>query len=614
MSLLAVATRALPDVRRYSLKQGAWALVYLGLWLGFWQASISLNARFGISWFYPPAGLTLGLMLVFGARAWPLACIAGGLASLQLLPETSPLSLAPLVITSPLCYALYAIALDALGLRPQFNRLPDTVRFLATVPFGALPPALLGASLNVLALKGDDDAWLSGLLTWWMGDMSGILTVTPFVMLAAPRLLGLPQDRHARVGSNGRWLLLTLIACAVLGFFMLAGLPSEPTWQVSTAALILFLAIMFSGLWSGIAGAAGSIFVMTLVLIVLLGITPWHGVATPIESLLFALAVAGLLFGAAVTHQRVLTQRLETLVTERTAEARRKEASFRVLAEGSADVIALFSQRRQLLYLSPTVRELTGYASEDIRHSLPFRKSLVHPDDWDGIERMFQHLQEGQPVFALQYRVMHRNGEWLWLESRARLADNENLAEPHIVITTRDISGSKRVEDRLRMLANQDPLTGCLNRRGFEQLAGEELWRAQRFARPLTLLVLDIDHFKHINDRHGHDVGDQVLDHFCNLVREHCRRSEKFVRLGGEEFAILMPETDIAAATDFAERIRSLVEITPLLHVNGAISFTVSMGLTALRQDDDLPRLLKRADAALYLAKADGRNRVLCAD
>lgn len=322
----------------------------------------------------------------------------------------------------------------------------------------------------------------------------------------------------------------------------------------------------------------------------------------------------GLLLGLSVGSNRRLNQQLETLVAERTAEARRKEASFRVLAEGSADVIALYSQQRRLLYLSPAVRELTGHASEDIKQSPPFRRGLVHPDDWPNLELMFDALQAGQPVYTLQYRIRHRNGEWLWLESRARLAAIADLAEPHIVITTRDISGAKRTEDRLRALANQDPLTGCLNRRGYEQSGSEELWRAQRYGRPLSLLALDIDHFKCINDQHGHDVGDQVLDHFATLVRQRCRRSEKFARLGGEEFAVLMPETSLKAGYEFGEQLRLLVEHSPLLHVNGAIAFTVSMGIAELRRDDDLARLTKRADAALYLAKADGRNRVLSAD
>lgn len=610
-SYSAVVARIPLGLARISWRQWLWALVFIALWVGFWQGTILLNNNIGIRWFYAPAGLSVGLMLVMGARAWPLVYVAAVTADLLFTGQSLPAILATDLI-SPLGYAFYAQVLRRTGLVPRFSNLRDTGLFLSTIPLGTFLPATVGSWAYAVQAEAHLDNWSSHFLAWWIGDMTGIMAVTPFFVLAAPPLV-LASNQYSLPDSNARWLAPTVAAILGLAGLMFTDLRLDPTWAVTLTGLTLFLALISASLLSGIAGSAGTVFLLSMASVVMLGVSGWQAFTSQILVLLFSLSVAGLLFGGSISSFRSLNHRLEYLVSERTAEARRKEISFRVLAEGSADVIALYSQHGRLLYLSPMVRELTGYASEDIKQSLPFRRSLVHPDDWPGVNAMFTALREGQPSYTVQYRIRHRNNDWVWLESRARVAALDNLPEPHIVITTRDISGAKRTEDRLRALANQDPLTGCLNRRGFEQAATEELWRGQRYGRPVSLLVIDIDHFKLINDQHGHDVGDQVLDHFANLIRAHCRRSEKFARLGGEEFALLMPETALSAAQEFGERLRELIEHSPLLHVNGAIQFTVSMGLAELRIDDDLARLIKRADAALYLAKADGRNRVLCA-
>lgn len=168
----------------------------------------------------------------------------------------------------------------------------------------------------------------------------------------------------------------------------------------------------------------------------------------------------------------------------------------------------------------------------------------------------------------------------------------------------------ENANQRLANLARTDDLTGLNNRRAFFELAEQEMARCMRYERPLTLIMLDVDHFKAINDTHGHAVGDAVLIHIAEVLRESARISDIFARYGGEEFVILAPETDREAAHNLAERIRSRLEQQPTI-VNGQdYPVTVSLGLAFLSNHPNLEKLLLEADRALYRAKANGRNRI----
>lgn len=165
----------------------------------------------------------------------------------------------------------------------------------------------------------------------------------------------------------------------------------------------------------------------------------------------------------------------------------------------------------------------------------------------------------------------------------------------------------KRNEARIHELMLRDPLTGVYNRRALGERLAEELARSQRFGHPLGLLMMDIDHFKRINDRFGHLAGDQVLIGIARCLRRHVRKSDFVARYGGEEFVILLPETDAEGARRFAERLRAAIGVLEFGEIPAP---SVSIGVAASREDDTPDRLLQRADAALYAAKRGGRNRV----
>jgi two-component system cell cycle response regulator len=192
---------------------------------------------------------------------------------------------------------------------------------------------------------------------------------------------------------------------------------------------------------------------------------------------------------------------------------------------------------------------------------------------------------------------------------------NEMLARVRTQVRKKRFSARLRDNVQLSLeMAITDALTGLYNRRYMESHLGSLIEQAQARAKPLVLLIVDIDLFKSINDSHGHDAGDDVLREFAIRLKKSIRGIDLACRYGGEEFVVVMPETDMAVATVVAERIRRRIATDPFAVDKGAkaISVTISIGLSALgAAGDDAAGILKRADQALYRAKRDGRNRVV---
>jgi diguanylate cyclase (GGDEF)-like protein len=175
----------------------------------------------------------------------------------------------------------------------------------------------------------------------------------------------------------------------------------------------------------------------------------------------------------------------------------------------------------------------------------------------------------------------------------------------------RDISAQKQTESTLRDLAHQDSLTGISNRRYFYERANQEIARSKRSLAPLSIAELDIDFFKQINDQNGHAVGDEVLKSLCDATQSLLRETDLFARLGGEEFAVLLPDTNLDGARHLAERLRQAIASSKLSLSRGTLNCTVSIGVAMLNSTDTcIEDCLLRADSALYKAKHNGRNRV----
>lgn len=170
-----------------------------------------------------------------------------------------------------------------------------------------------------------------------------------------------------------------------------------------------------------------------------------------------------------------------------------------------------------------------------------------------------------------------------------------------------------RQQEELNEMALTDPLTGCHNRRSFVSIAEDELLRVRRYKVDSAVLMLDIDKFKNINDTYGHAVGDEAIKTLVYVTVDKLRRTDILGRMGGEEFAVLLPETTRAQAIFAAGKLREAIEEAETPHEDGTLSFTASIGIAILRGDDEsIHDSLNRADICLYAAKEGGRNKVVC--
>lgn len=224
------------------------------------------------------------------------------------------------------------------------------------------------------------------------------------------------------------------------------------------------------------------------------------------------------------------------------------------------------------------------------------------------LETLAGRLRDGGPVVEMESRIGLADGnsrDVLLAAATATVMDSETL-----LMTVVDMTSRKEMEAHLLLLANTDPLTGLANRARFFAEAAKEISRARRFGHPLTLVMFDIDHFKQINDTCGHKAGDAALRAFARLCRTLTRAQDVAARLGGEEFALLLPETGQASALALADRIRAAAEDLRLEDLAGPM--TVSAGVSELLPGEVLvDAALSRADRAMYAAKRTGRNRTL---
>jgi diguanylate cyclase (GGDEF)-like protein len=202
----------------------------------------------------------------------------------------------------------------------------------------------------------------------------------------------------------------------------------------------------------------------------------------------------------------------------------------------------------------------------------------------------------------------NQRGGTLDLEMAINMARTGN--ETFYSVSLIDIRHHLAHQEKLTKLAHTDPLTGLMNRRHFRLLADQEFSRAARTHHQLFLMMLDIDHFKRVNDTHGHDVGDQALVAVAEVLKNGVRSMDILARWGGEEFLVLLPETNMAGATLIAERIRQQVSQIKLSKIPEGL--TISIGLSEAKPGMELKTATGLADQALYQAKIGGRNRVIC--
>ncbi|MES9869848.1 MAG: diguanylate cyclase [Sedimenticola sp.] len=293
-------------------------------------------------------------------------------------------------------------------------------------------------------------------------------------------------------------------------------------------------------------------------------------------------------------------------------ELRESEQKFRNLVESCSDWIWEVDMDGVYRYASPQVEQILGYTPDEVVGRTPFE--LMPKEEGEKLASAFEQWKHSaMPITALVNTTLHKDGTTVYMEtSGVPFFDAHGQVIGYRGID-RDISERKRMEDKLRHMATHDTLTKLFNRQAFLHRIEAEVYRAERYHNPLALMLLDIDHFKNVNDNFGHGVGDEVLSRFASILDRSMRKTDFVARYGGEEFTAILPETSIREAREMADRLRRQLFESPF-QVNDSeeIHLSASIGIaTYPRHADNWEALIEAADAAMYAAKRAGRNRVM---
>lgn len=393
------------------------------------------------------------------------------------------------------------------------------------------------------------------------------------------------NDSYKKLNPSYRFLLaLTLFAFAL--FFRFKFLPLASGGPFVTFYPAIILSFYFCGAWPGVlvavlAGLAGSYYF----------IPPYSQLSLSFQipnSILFFSITASLIGGfIASLHRRI--EQLNVILDNEM-------------------VGSIMVRNRKIIWFNKAVNIILGYTNSELMGAST-KILFADQSTFDEVGREAYSLKEKMP-FRKQYEMKKADGKRVWVDvSGAAIAYDASLS----LWLLNDISKLKSLEEKLKNQVNYDFLTGLHSREWFMSQSELELRRAVRYDSPLSLLMVDIDFFKRINDTYGHQAGDLVLKSFADISRHALREFDICGRLGGEEFAVLLPETNKDSALQVAERLRLTIENANISLPSGgaAIKIAVSIGVSSLSsKEDSIAVLISKADKALYEAKNTGRNRV----
>jgi diguanylate cyclase (GGDEF)-like protein/PAS domain S-box-containing protein len=302
-------------------------------------------------------------------------------------------------------------------------------------------------------------------------------------------------------------------------------------------------------------------------------------------------------------------RKLATLTAREAAALRQSEERHRALIRNASDIVAILDPDGIFIYEGSSALKVLGYRTEELV-GRPLI-GLVRPEQVAETQRLLQSiLSEGGAQVAFELEARHRDGTWRNFEVVGKNL-TEEPAIGGIVVNLRDITERKRLMAALEKLSETDCLTGALNRRGFLRLAEREFDRIRRAGRPLSIIMIDIDHFKQVNDSYGHAAGDLVLATVAEQCRTHIRKSDLLARFGGEEFIVMMSDGTPDEAHGIVERLRRAIHVARLSTIKGEVSVTASFGIACIDASAvDLETAIRLSDEALYEAKNAGRNCV----
>lgn len=303
---------------------------------------------------------------------------------------------------------------------------------------------------------------------------------------------------------------------------------------------------------------------------------------------------------------RFSSRELRRRIEERTKEVVRLSEQNRAMLMAVGEGVYGVDFRGMATFVNPSALEMLGFREDEIAGVN--QHSLFHYRHEDGTEYppaecpVSRTLSDGKSRRAEDWFV-RKDGTGFPVLLTVEPVVQDGVRTGAIVVF-RDITELRKKEESLIRLATTDPLTGTFNRRAFYDRLGTEAERSSRLGHPTSLLMADIDHFKKVNDTYGHAAGDDVLKHFADLARKTFRHIDTVGRIGGEEFAILLPETSLEQAKIAAERFRVAIAERPIDTVSGPVAITVSIGVSVLDAGRGIGESVRRADEALYAAKS----------
>lgn len=337
------------------------------------------------------------------------------------------------------------------------------------------------------------------------------------------------------------------------------------------------------------------------------------GLVLTMVAMIVRLSVQARLLRRIAHHRGVLNRRLESRVQRRTQQLAEGKALLSVILDASpSEVVVLNAEDGRVAFINRRFLDRLGQRVS-VGQPLALREVFQTPPGGDHFATL---LEQSGRVDAIEAQFDGRDQEWVSLS--AQRMDIEQGRPAHLVWCY-DITTHKRLEEQLRTLAGTDALSGLDNRRAFFDKGALILVQARRYERPLSLLMLDIDHFKRVNDEHGHACGDEAIRGVAQVLRSVLRDADLVARVGGEEFCALLPETALESARQAAQRLVDQLRITDLgPTAAGRLRATISVGVAQLRFSDSpspqtLEQLMQAADEALYAAKTSGRDRVVVA-
>jgi diguanylate cyclase (GGDEF)-like protein/PAS domain S-box-containing protein len=585
----------------------AFALIYfLGAELGHLLAFHGIYGDFATYW--PPCGLYLASLLV--ARQWSTrrqviaAAVAANLVSDVWVHQL------PILVSLGFCAANTVEALAGLWAAHRLKILNDeilSVRDVGGLAISAVAcsgpaAALVGATALWLGFGG---SWINPFREWWISIAVGEVIFTPlFLVLLKYRPRPLTRTDWGRICESA-----IALACLALLGYAIFHIGERP---------IAYMTVPVS-LWLALRGGTTSVVLGNVILSM---IAVWYsargeGPLGRIEPLTFR-AVFIQVFNITASLSSLM---LTAVVNERQRSLNQRIASderLRDLFDNISDLVVVTDLAGQIQFANRAWIEIVDPAASAAGSNLADR---LDEDSVDVLQNVLEVLPQAEVLKGIELRVATRDGDFLHLEGSFSCGAAGGAAN-RVRIIFRDVTSRKEsalklelarqqleaANLQLRLLAATDGLTGLANRRAFYERLDQECQNAARHDRPLSLILFDVDHFKSFNDTFGHPAGDDALKIVGWLMKDGIRETDVAGRVGGEEFAILLPETDENEALEIAERIRRLVGEYrwPLRRI------TASLGLaTFYGSDNDRELLVEAADQALYQAKRGGRDQTV---